>query len=247
MSSKSAKNAKAQARSERAAEMIAEAERKRRMENLRRGAIVAALLVAVIVAAVLISKNSGSDDVAASDIGSSDYGLVVGDTGAPREIVIYEDFLCPICGVLEAAAGEQLSAAAEAGDVVIDYRPISILGRFGPYSDDALNAFLVVQGVSGDEVAKELHDLLYAEQPSEEGPFPDTDWLVQKAVEAGADEAAVRPGIESGARMDDVKAATQEAEDAGVQGTPTVLLDGVPFKDGKSWEEIGTNLVAEVS
>lgn len=244
MSSKAAKNSKA--RSERAAELLAEAERKRRQENLRRGAIVGVVLALVVVATVWISMR-GEDEVIASDTGSSDYGLVVGEAGAPRQVVIYEDFLCPICGVLEEVAGEQLSAAAAAGDVVIDYRPISILGRFGPYSADSANAFFVVMAESGDEVAKEFHDLLFAEQPSEEGPFPDTDWLVEKAVEAGADEAAVRPGIEDGSRMDDVEAANQEAEDAGVQGTPTILLDGVAFRDGKNWEEIGRNLVEEVS
>jgi hypothetical protein len=32
-----------------------------------------------------------------------------------------------------------------------------------------------------------------------------------------------------------------------VRGTPTVLLDGRVFSDGRSWEEIGENLVAAVS
>jgi len=238
--------AKVRAKEQRAAELRAEAERKRRAENLKRGAIVGGLLVLVVVAAIFISSRSG-EDLVASDVGSSDYGLVVGEADAPREVVIYEDFLCPICGVLEEGAGEGLAAAATAGTVVVDYRPIAILNRFGPYSADSLNAFLVVQQEAGDEVAKQFHDLLFAEQPAEEGPFPDADWLVEKAVEAGADEAAVRPGIEDGARMDDVEAATQEAEDAGVQGTPTVVLDGVAFRDGKSWEEIADNLVEEVS
>ncbi|MBU1800699.1 thioredoxin domain-containing protein [Nocardioides sp.] len=238
--------AKVRAKEQRAAELRAEAERRRRAENLKRGAIVGGLLLLVVVAAIFISTRSG-EDLVASDVGSSDYGLIVGEAGAPREVVIYEDFLCPICGVLEEGAGEGLAAAAAAGTVVVDYRPIAILNRFGPYSADSVNAFLVVQQEAGDEVAKEFHDLLFADQPAEEGPFPDTDWLVEKAVEAGADEAAVRPGIEDGSRMDDVEAATQEAEDAGVQGTPTVVLDGVAFRDGKSWEEIADNLVEEVS
>lgn len=247
MSSRSAKNAKAEARAERAKELLAAAERKRRTDNLRRGAIVGGLLAVVVAAAVLLSLRNGGDDVVASEIGSSDYGLVVGEVGAPHEVVIYEDFLCPICGVVEQTAGEQLSAAAAAGEVVIDYRPISILGRFGPYSDDAHNAFLVVQDAAGDEVAKDFHDLLFDDQPAEDGPFPEIGWFVEKAVEAGADEASVRPGIESGARMDDVVAATQEAEADGVRGTPTILLDGVVFNDGGSWEEIARNLIEEIS
>jgi len=246
MSSKSAKNAKTRARAERAAELLAEAERKRRAENLRRALIVAAMLAVVVAFAVFITVR-GDEDVIASDVGSSDYGLVVGESAAPRRVVIYEDFLCPVCGVLEEAGGEELAAAAAAGSVVIDYRPISILGRFGPYSEDSLNAFFVVQEASGDEVAKEFHDLLYADQPAEEGPFPDDDDLVATAVEAGADEAAVRPGIESGAMLDAVQAATAEAEAAGVAGTPTVLLDGTVFTDGGNWEEIAGNLVDEVS
>ena len=247
MSSRSAKDAKANARAERAAELLAATERKRRADNLRRGVIVGGLLAVVVAAAVLLSLRSSDQDVVASQVGSSDYGLVVGEVGAPYEIVIYEDFLCPICGVFEQTAGEQLSAVAAAGNVVIDYRPISILGRFGPYSDDAYNAFLVVQEAGGDEVAMNFHDLLFDDQPAEDGPFPEVDWFVEKAVEAGADEASVRTGIESGARMDDVEAATQEAEDDGVAGTPTILLDGVVFNDGGSWEEIARNLIEEIS
>ncbi|MGA8848002.1 MAG: thioredoxin domain-containing protein [Nocardioides sp.] len=246
MSSRSAKNAKAEARAERAKELLAAAERKRRSDNLRRGAIVGGVLAVVVAAAVLLSLRSG-DEVIASPVGSSDYGLVVGELGAAHDVVIYEDFLCPLCGVFEQAAGDQLSAAAAAGDVVIDYRPISILGRFGPYSEEAHNAFLVVQDAAGDEVAKDFHDLLFDDQPAEDGPFPELDWFVEKAVEAGADEASVRPGIESGARMDDVEAATQEAENDGVRGTPTILLDGVVFSDGGNWEEIARNLIEEIS
>ena len=241
MSSKSNKMAKAQARTDRAAELRAEADRARRAAFIQRGAIVAALVLVVIVATVFISSRDSSD-VVASEAGSSDYGLVVGDTAAPHEIVIYEDFLCPVCGVFEEAAGEMLSEVAATGDAVVDYRAVSFLSRFGDYSADAVNALLVVQEESGDEVAKELHDLLFADQPEESGPFPDDDWLVAKAVEAGADEAAVRPGIEDGARLADVEAATAEAEEAGVRGTPTVLLDGVVFEDGDTWEERTANL-----
>lgn len=250
MSSKSAKSAKASAkakeRADRAAELHADAEHQRKMANLRRAAVVGGLLALVIAAAAVLSALNRSE-LTPSAVGSSDFGLVVGDPDAPAEVVIYEDFLCPACGVFEEAVGEQLTAAAAAGDVVVDYRPISILQRVGPYSADSLNAFLVVQEAAGDEVAKEFHDLLFADQPTEDEPAPDADWLVERAVEAGADEAAVRPGIEEGARMDDVEAATDEAVEAGVSGTPTVVLDGELFDDGGSAEEIGLNLLEAIS
>jgi protein-disulfide isomerase len=246
MSSQASRSARAQARADRAAELLADTEHQRKLANLKRVAIVGGVLALVIVATVVITA-LGRTEITPSPVGSSEYGLVVGDPEAPAEVVIYEDFLCPACGAFEAAAGQQLAAATAAGSVVIDYRPISILQRVGPYSADSLNAWLVVRDASGDGVAKEFHDLLFADQPAEDEPAPDSDWLVEKAVEAGADEAAVRPGIESGARMDDVEAATQEATDAGVTGTPTVVLNGELFEDGGSAEDRALNLLEAIS
>ena len=78
-------------------------------------------------------------------------------------------------------------------------------------------------------MAKKFHDLLYAEQPEEgDEPYPDADWLVDKAVEAGATEADVRPGHRGGGQRLR-REATKEAEDAGVNSTPTIILDGEPF------------------
>ncbi len=127
----------------------------------------------------------------------------------------------------------------------IEYRPISIFDDFS-WSADSLNAFFVVQDESGDEVAKKFHDILFDNQPSEQGPYPSIDELVGMAVEAGAVEADVRPGIEGDAKSDDVKAAGAEADDAGVTGTPTILLDGEKFDDGRTWDEIADNLASAI-
>ena len=103
---------------------------------------------------------------------------------------------------------------------------LPILSSAGDYSKRSANAFWVVWRSAGPEVAKRFHDLLYADQPEESGPFPDDDWLVEKAVQAGAEEAQVRPGIEDLAQADAVDAATREAADSNVAANPTVLLDG---------------------
>ena len=236
---------KAEARTQGSAAILAGDERKPGRENLRRGAILGGALLAMAVVAAVFISTRGGDEVMASDPGSSSTSLVVGDGGAPHNIVIYQDFLCFVCGVFEGVAGEDLAKLADAGEVVIEYRPISILG-FGPYSADAVNAFFVVQDAAGDEVAKEFYDLLFADQPSEKGPFPDADWLVDKAVKAGADEADVRQGIERGEKSDNVEAANKQSEGAGVQGIPTVLLDGEPFFR-RSVPKMASDLVNAVS
>ena len=245
------KKSKAQERAERAAIAFAEAKKRQRRRNLLAGlGVVLAVLLIVGAGVAINALRGGSDEkgveAAAPTAGSTDYGLVVGEDSAPHKIVIYEDFLCPICGTLEATAGERLNGLIDDGSVQVDYRPISILDRLGPYSGDALNAFFVVRDTAGPEVAKSFHDVLYANQPSEQGPFPDTSWLVDRAVEAGATKADVEDGILNGAEAETVTQATAEATKAKVEGTPTILLDGKIFNEGSSWEDIANNLVAAV-
>ena len=213
-------------RAERAAELLREQRARERRRNLVTAAVVGLVLVALVVAGILISRGGELD---ASEAGASDYGVTIGDPGAPHSMVVYEDFLCPACGGFEEESGERLAELADAGEVYVDYRPFVLLSSFGDYSARATEAFGVVLAESGPEVAKEFHDLLFADQPEEGADsYPDADWLVAKAVEAGADEAAVRPGIEAG-EGDFSEGATAEAVAANVNRTPTVILDGESF------------------
>ena len=61
-------------------------------------------------------------------------------------------------------------------------RPLPFLAQRFDYSMEAANAFAVVLDESGPDVAKAFHDLLFDNQPSESGPFPDDDQLVDPEV-----------------------------------------------------------------
>ncbi|SEB46505.1 Thioredoxin [Nocardioides exalbidus] len=222
-----AKREQRQARNERA-KALAEERRKaaKRRETLTRFGVVGGVLAVVVVVVLLFTVfNKPKDDTAPAGA-TSDYGLVVGDADAPRSVVIYEDFLCPFCGQLEATVGDQLNEQIEAGDVRVEYRPIPFLSRISDYSPDAANAFAVVLDKAGPDVAKKFHDLLYENQPEESGPYPSTDDIVDLAVEAGATESDVRPGIEDKTFEGWVDAAGNAADDADVNSTPTVIVDG---------------------
>ena len=177
--------------------------------------------------------------------------MSIGDEDAPHEIVIYEDFLCPICQGVEAATRDQLAQLADEGKVRVSYRPFNLFAQDDDprkaYSVSAAAVFAVVLDTSGPEVAKELHDLLFENQPSEAGPFPSEDDLVQLAVEAGATEADVREGLENGDGDDWVEKATAAANDLGINSTPTIYLDGEEFRDGRTMDELAANLIAAVS
>ncbi len=243
----SKKNAQ-QSRTERAAAVRAAQERK---ERARRawivGAIVAALVLVVGIGFLVQSqRDTAGEEGQAPAAATEDHSLAIGEPDAPHKVVIYEDFLCPVCRTFESEVDEALTEAAGAGDVYVEYRPFELLSQFGDYSRRATNAFAVVLDTSGPEVAKEFHDRLYAEQPSEQGPFPDDAWLVELAVESGAEESDVAGPIKEMRFEQWVVNATDQASKAGVQGTPTVLLDGEQVGGG-TIEEMVDNLIEGIS
>lgn len=223
------KRNKAAERAARAAALKAEQERKEKQRRLLTIAgVVGALLLVVAVGFFLQSRAGKIDETATATAGATDdYGLKLGDAGADHEVVIYEDFICPACGAFEAQFADVLDTAVEEGRATVEYRPFDFLKQYGDrYSQRSTNAFAVVLDTSGPDVAKKFHDLLYADQPAEDGdPAPDS-WLIEKAVEAGADESAITAGINDLAFEAWVSNGAKAASSAGVQGTPTVIVDG---------------------
>jgi protein-disulfide isomerase len=233
-------------RSARAAAAVAEQQRQeRRRRNLMVGGVVAIVLLIVAVGYFVARSLDTTTDVSAPAAGS-EFGLTVGPDDAPDKVVVYEDFLCPFCADFEAASRDDLKQLAADGKVQVEYRPFNFLSSLGDYSARSAGAFSIVLDKSGAEVAKKFHDLLYENQPDEKGPFPSDDDLADLAVEAGAKDADVRDAIANNAGQDWVDGATESASSAGVQSTPTVLLNGEVFQDGRDQEEIAKNLIAKL-
>ncbi|MDF1606413.1 thioredoxin domain-containing protein [Nocardioides sp. YIM 152315] len=243
------KKNRANDRAARAAAALAEQQRQeRRRRNLMVGGVIAGIVVIVLAGWLLSRSLDTTKDVDAPAAGS-EFGLTIGPGDAPNKIVIYEDFLCPYCGELERTTRDDLARLAGDGEVQVEYRPFNLLGGDDDtsYSVRASGAFSIVLEESGPEVAKEFHDLLFENQPSERGPFPESSELADLAVEAGADDAAVRAAIEGDEGSDWVDRATSAATEAGVNSTPTVLLNGEVFQEGRTAEDLGSALVERVS
>lgn len=238
------KNAKKQANENRAARAQALIEQRRQAEQRRRmlaiGGIVLAIVLVAGLAWFLASRDSTGDDPANTAEQSeptaaqiSDYGIVLGDQDAPTTVTVYEDLQCPACASLEMAVGQKVSDGLDDGSIKVDYRLISFLddASTNEYSSRAANAAVVVLEEAGPEVFKEFHDELFAQQPAEGGAGYTDEELIDLAVDAGAEEAAVTPGIEGKIYDQWITNATEQSSQDGVRGTPTVEIDGERVED----------------
>lgn len=226
------KEARARTREMQAArEAEAQRLKKRQRVLLGVGGIVILALLAAIVFVVV--RAATSDDGGNAGGGtppanvSAGGAIPVGAEDAPTTLEIYFDYMCPACGQFEAANGDDIERLVEAGDVKVELRPISFLDRTSNgtrYSTRSANAVATVADAAPERVWP-FHAALYESQP-EEG----TDGLSDDQVADIAEEAGVPADVI--ARFDDlefegwVADVTQEAFDAGVEGTPTVKIDG---------------------
>ena len=227
MSKKSAERS----RSERAAAaMAAQRRSERRRQFLVVGAVVVALMAVVGIGyAASSSRDTTGDTPSATPAGVTDgYSVVVGEESAPTTITVYEDLQCPVCQAYEATTGDAVAKAVEAGKVKVEYRPLAFLDDASStdYSSRALNALMVVLDESGQDAFEAYHRLLFEKQPAEGGAGLTDDQLVEYAVQAGADEDAVRGPIVDRKFHQWVVNATDQMSKDGVTGTPTVLIDG---------------------
>ena len=225
------RRAESQAAASRAAAIRAAQERQ---ERRRRSLVVTAVGVLVLAVVLVIgyvvqsSRDTAGQAATAPSGAEGGYAVPAGPPTAPVKVAVYEDFLCPFCGQFEAASRDALEKQAEAGRVQIQYHVVNFLDRSSTteYSTRAANALAVVLDMSGPEVAKRFHDLLFEHQPEEGSAGLSDARLVAYAVQAGATKSAVQPGITDRTYEQWVNNVNDQASKDGVNQTPTVKVDG---------------------
>jgi protein-disulfide isomerase len=205
-----------------------------RKERIRNFSVVGAVVLAVlIIGGVLFYVQSKSDttgqtakEVPANLTGT--YNVVVGKSSAPTTIKLYEDLQCPICREFEAVTGKQTEAAIAAGKVKVDYHMVAFLDRSSTtnYSSRALNAAMAVLSTAGPEAFMKVRTIAYDNQPAEGSAGEPDSTLIDWAVQAGADRNKVTPLINGNVYHQWVVNATGQMSQDGVNGTPTVFING---------------------
>jgi protein-disulfide isomerase len=212
-----------------AAEMMKAQQAKDRRRTIAiQAGVAAAAVIAVLLVTVAYLSSTEDDAPSATPAAVNDRGaFVVGNPDAPVTVEVVEDFQCPACRAFEETASDLLASYAEGDDVNVAYRGIAFLDRASStnYSSRALNTSACVME-EGEDVWTAFHQAMFEQQPPEGGEGLTDDALVDIAVDAGASEDVVRPCVEDQTYADWVESTTQQAGDDGVNGTPTVFVDG---------------------
>jgi protein-disulfide isomerase len=186
-------------------------------------AVVVILLFAGAVGFGIYRAQQGSDDVVVP-AGGSPTGITVGQASAPATIDIYFDFQCPVCKAYEEQTGSTVDELVAAGQAKVVYHPVAYLDRFSStqYSTRSSRASACAADAG---VFPAYVKLLFAEQPPENSAGLPDDQLVALGRQAGAGDAFAAC-VEDGRYAGWTKSVTDAASRAGVNGTPTVLVNG---------------------
>ncbi len=239
----SSKSRRERAEQARASVQVGQARRERTVRIV--GAVVVVAVVAGIIGIAVWARSSAPgtpglvtaepDPNAALPAGvlpSTDklpFGVVYGNApeGAPT-LELWEDFQCPACGALEAVNGAGIATLAEEGKYRLVWRPTTFLDT--KLGNDASLRAVAAWGCAIDAGRiREYHDVIYANQPKEEGKGYTKEQLITFGSDAGIPDAQLETFtqcVESGQYLTWAANSTQEFYNNEVSATPTGKLNG---------------------
>lgn len=216
-----------------------------RVRRTRRACAAAAAVVATALAATACSASAPTSPTATAaehtealaELPASVAGprILVGRAKAPHTVTVFVDPRCSYCAKFEASAGPVLADEAAAGRVRVEYVIASFLDARtgGTASARAANA-LRASVEAGPGRFEEYQAALFASRPSGESRDGfSTDHLLRIADQVpGLRSETFDKAVRADAYATWVAASQRAFEDSGVDGTPTVLVDGRPLAAG---------------
>ena len=219
----------------RAAVAAAEIELRHKQHFILGGSAAVLVLVSFIAIGVQSGRASISPD---ADIpnATSATGVRVGNQQAPVLVDLYEDFQCPICNDLEQSGlSKDLAAKVKATSIRVNYHVMSFLDSLSngnKYSSRAANAGYCAADQSPEAFVK-FHDILYGKsaggtnnQPAENTKGKPDSQLIEWGKQAGITSADFSTCVTSNQHKELVAGVTDAASKRGVNGTPTVFVNG---------------------
>ncbi|MHA5048569.1 DsbA family protein [Streptomyces sp. SD15] len=223
-----------------------ERERQAKRDKVKRQVIVACSIVGVLAIAGGISYavvqgnkpgywEAAKDDKLvkpANTTGENGTTVVIGESSAKKTLVMYEDPRCPICAQFEQTVGATVDKGIEDGKYKVQYVGATFLDNSltGEGSKNALSALGAALNVS-PEAFLEYKTALYSTKwhPEEsDDKFKDDSYLIEVAdtVDALKDNKKFQNAVNNGTYDKWALEMSSTFDDSGVQGTPTLKMDG---------------------
>lgn len=171
---------------------------------------------------------------------------LIGDAGASNVVEVYVDYQCPFCQRWEQQIGEVLARKAQApgSDLLIKQYNLAFLGETSPTLDPpgssaraASAALCVLEGEGPEAFAEFNAGVFRVADPDQSSVQFATGDMAQIATEIGATPTTLAC-IEEMRHVPFVAVVTQAGFGRGVQGTPTVILNGRVLEDSFSDPEL---------
>jgi protein-disulfide isomerase len=211
--------------------------------------IVIAMVALVIVTGIVFSLFSQSEKTAASlsgldgiklkpavtsTIDTANGSAITFDNGAPITIDVWEDSQCPVCKLFEDANGEYIESLVREKKANVRYHVLSFLG------DESVRAANASFCAADEGQFLDFHKAIYAVQSSvENSGFWSNETLVEIGKKIGITSTTFGDCVSKGSKVDLVQANADSMNKFGVQGTPTVFING------KKWERTQNAFVLE--
>ncbi|MFC6011130.1 DsbA family protein [Nocardia lasii] len=223
-------------------------------------AAVAAVLIGLLVFAAYkwsaepppAVRNDGYGPVreAAVVVTTTPDGVIrLGRPDAPATVDIFEDPLCPACGVMETSYGQELAQKIDEGKLAVNYHLVAFLdpqSKSKDYSTRAIAANLCVAQTGSGPTYSKFHEALFTQKQPEEGAADlSNPALATIATDSGAPES-VAACITNGTQQDAAKSAAAknladlDSRTGGKSATPS-LYNGTTSIDWRD-ENWVTNL-----
>ena len=211
--------------------------------------IVIAMVALVVVTGVVFSLFGQSDKTTTSLSGldgiklkpavtsiidTANGSAISFDNGATTTIDVWEDSQCPVCKLFEDANGAYIESLVREKKANVRYHVLSFLG------DESVRAANASFCAADEGQFLDFHEAIYAVQsPVENSGFWSNETLVKMGKKIGITSTTFENCVTKGSKVDLVQANYDSMSKFGVQGTPTVFING------KKWERTQNTFVLD--
>jgi protein-disulfide isomerase len=199
-------------------------------------AMVSLVVVTGVVFSIFSQNNQETASLAALDgykskgslvstIDTENGSAITFNPGLAKTVDVWEDPQCPVCKYFEDAYGEYIDSLIREKKATVRFHVLSFLG------DESVRAANASFCAADEGQYIDFHKALYRVQsPLENSGFWSNETLVAIGNKVGITSEKFAKCVNEGEKVDLVKANYESMPKYGVQGTPTVFIDG------KLWE-----------